>query len=265
MYREDVYGDMFHFDIDKIPFRGVIDTVDGEVEWEKKVGKLVYLSNGSELSTHDLFEIEIKYAPREEKQMNLPFEKQSLINEVYKKVGELQHILAQKLGKNKEGGENKNKENFQGGFTTNINNDKLNIYKADNNLNNNSGQGGLQNMKPITRDGEPVQDGKLVDPKVIASMAQGGDMPPTDLLNLAKLADPYNESNVPAFNRVGSGIDTLEQEQKKTQSVEEHKKIEPVVEKKVSASEIQDVIDKVKELKRANKEIDEITEDDIKK
>jgi hypothetical protein len=60
-YRSEEYGDMFRFNIEDIK-PGTIMTVDGEVGYHVEDGVVVYDSNGSELTTRHLWEIEDKFA-----------------------------------------------------------------------------------------------------------------------------------------------------------------------------------------------------------
>jgi len=57
LYRSEVYGDLFQFDIDKVA-HGKIGTPDGEISYHRIGDKVVYDTNETELSTIHLWEIE---------------------------------------------------------------------------------------------------------------------------------------------------------------------------------------------------------------
>ena len=92
-----------------------------------------------------------------------------------------------------------------------------------------------------------VQDGKLVSPKdmISSSAAAGKDIPPTDLLALAKSLDPHNESQadpaIPtrvAAGKNGYGVDTPDNGLGNVQKEVEqslHSKQHPAIEKAVTA------------------------------
>lgn len=179
----------------------------------------------------------------------------SIIKQVQKKITELQYITT-------HGGEGGEKNNQTITTASLINKDSLNIKKSK--------EGGIDNMNPITRDGQPVIDGKIVSPEMIASMSAGAGTPPTDFLALAKSADPYEEKGAKAgivsrAGEEGSVPETntdINKALDKMQSTVEHADAEKGVEKAVSVKdpndEISDVIARVKKLKRATDEIGEI-------
>lgn len=179
-----------------------------------------------------------------------------IINQVKEKIAELQNIMSQK-GK---GGENEN----------------LNIITSNTNSNvddhiKSKGGGNIQ-MNPITRDGQPVVDGKLTSPEVIAAMSGGSNVPVTDFLALAKANDPYNQgagSAVIMAKDKESAPETnkeINDELKGMPSATEHSDAEKAVEKAVStkqaSDEIADIVARVKRLKRATEEISEIVNDE---
>jgi hypothetical protein len=117
--------------------------------------------------------------------------------------------------------------------------------------------GGGNTMK-VTRSagsGAPgeVQDGKLVDVKSLAAAAARNDVPPTDLLALARENDPHNEHTIPttiagAVTASDKGLPgqevaedhsqdqgNLDEERKKSLHSKQHAPIEKAVETKVES------------------------------
>ena len=174
--------------------------------------------------------------------------------QVQEKIAELQYIMS----RGGKGGENDNQTSIKNAS----NNDNLNIKKSN--------EGGTDNMNPITRDGSPVVDGKIVSPELIASMSAGAGTPPTDFLALAKSADPYAEKGAKAgvvsrAGEEGSVPETntdINKALNNMQSTVEHSDAEKGVEKAVSVKdpndEIADVVARVKKLKKANDEISDV-------
>jgi len=171
-----------------------------------------------------------------------------IIEQVKAKIAELQNIMSHKG----EGGDTEKSKIVVASPNDNVVNENIKS----------KGGGNIQ-MNPITRDGQPVIDGKLIDPKAIAAM--GGDgLPATDFLALAKANDPYNETVVTAKDNESAPETNkvINDELKDMPSATEHADAEKAVEKAVStkqaSDEVADVVARVRRLKQATEEIGEI-------
>lgn len=154
----------------------------------------------------------------------------SLEKTIAEKASLLHTIVANKFGGNAEAAATSGEETQTGGGTT---------------------------MK-VTRSaasGAPgeVQDGKLVDVKSLAAAAARNDVPPTDLLALARQNDPHNENTIPttiagAVTASEKGLPgqevaedhskdmgNLDEESKKSLHQKQHAPIEKAVETKVES------------------------------
>ena len=187
----------------------------------------------------------------------------NIISQVNQKIQELQNIMSQKIGK---GGENLKTKDIQAQFNDALKPD--NSTKVGSSDINKIEQGGNKDMNPpspITRDGQPVQDGKLINPAMISSSAGTDGIPPTDFLQVVKANDPYNETNVPVTITGGSGKTDapetnteINKELKDMPSSKEHADALKIVEKPVTvkaSDEISDIVERVRTLKEANEKI----------
>jgi len=189
---------------------------------------------------------------------------ESILRQVNQKIAELQNIMSQKIGK---GGDIQNK--------TLVGEEKNHpIITASNISEGIDKEGGNKEMenKQISRGGEIVQDGKIVNPAILASMAGGsGEVPGTDFMALAKSLDPHNES-VPAVITAAEKVDAPEtnkeinQELKSMPSTKEHGEAEKVVEKQISVKSaaenaIAEVVARAKQMKLAVDEMSEVLND----
>jgi len=187
----------------------------------------------------------------------------TIIEQVNQKIAELQNIMSLKIGK---GGENQN-------LTPVGDEHNPKIINASNIREGTDKEGGNTEMnKPISRDGAPVQDGKVINPAIISAMAGGnGEVPGTDFMALARSLDPHNES-VPAVITATEKVTAPEtnkeinQELKNMPSTKEHGEAEKVVEKQISVKSaaenaIAEVVARAKQMKLAVDEMSEVLTD----
>ena len=125
------------------------------------------------------------------------------------------------------------------------------------------------NPSPISRNGEPVENGRIVDPAILASAGAGADMPPTDFLAMVKANDPHNDTtgSQGIVSRAGADESAPETNTeinkvlKKMPSQTEHAVAEKAVGKEPTGKEaIAEVVERVKQLRKAVAEIDQVEE-----
>lgn len=178
---------------------------------------------------------------------------QEIVSQVQQKIKELHNIMSHKVGK---GGENENLK-----IASVENNKKVTSSDIENNT---QIQGGDVNMKPISRDGNPVENQRQGMPPAVAA---GGEIPNTDFMNMVRASDPHNQTVPPVVTVAGkedaqSTNTEINNALKNQQSTKEHgvalKTVQKPVSTKSASDEISAVVERVRALKKANEEISQI-------